>query len=249
MKECGFVCTLLFYVLICYNYFNKLEFYMLRGEAYMNKEWSERNKKMQSLLKKSTFADGIQELIDLRNILMQEINSWKELPKEYFFANPFINADGYHSKTIAYSLWHIFRIEDIVVHSLIQKDEEILLADSFHKKMNTSIITTGNELSGTEISDFSKALDIDVLYQYIQKVKSSTDKWLTTIDYDMLKTKFNEDDKSYINGLNVVSNDEKAIWLIDYWCNKDIKGLLKMPLSRHWIMHIEGSLRIIKKLK
>lgn len=35
---------------------------MLRGEAYTNKEWSERNKKMQSLLKKSTFADGIQEL-------------------------------------------------------------------------------------------------------------------------------------------------------------------------------------------
>lgn len=31
----------------------------------------------------------------------------------------FVNADGYHSKTIAYSLYHIFRIEDIVAHTVI----------------------------------------------------------------------------------------------------------------------------------
>lgn len=215
----------------------------------MNKEWAEKNKNMQSLLKKSTFAEGIDELIDLRTILMQEIISWKELPADYFSAIPFINADGYHSKTVAYSLWHIFRIEDIVVHSLILKDEEILFAESFDKTMNASIITTGNELKGTEIADFSQNLDLDVLYQYIQRVKTTTDEWLKKIDFNLLKTKFNEDDKTLLKSLKVVSEDEEAIWLIDYWCNKDIKGLIKMPLSRHWIMHIEGSLRIIDKVK
>ncbi len=30
--------------------------------------------------------------------------------------------------------------------------------------------------------------------------------------------------------------------------NKDIKGLLGMPFSRHWIMHLEASLRIRNKL-
>lgn len=48
--------------------------------------------------------------------------------------------------------------------------------------------------------------------------------------------------------LNVVSNDENAIWLIDYWCGKDIRGLIQMPFSRHWIMHIEASLRIKNKI-
>ncbi len=35
---------------------------------------------------------------------------------------------------------------------------------------------------------------------------------------------------------------------IDYWCNKDIRGLIQMPFSRHWIMHIEACLRIKKKI-
>lgn len=212
----------------------------------MNKEWSEQNKKVQSLLKKNTFAEGIEALLELRDRLMQEVLSWKSLSKNDFCAIPYLNVDGYHSKTIAYSLWHIFRIEDIVVHSLINKDEEVLFSGSFQKKMNSPIITTGNELKGMEIAEFSKKLEIDVLYEYIQAVKESTDTWLKTLDYSDLKTKFDDKDREMLKKLQVVSEDENAIWLIAYWCNKDIKGLLQMPLSRHWIMHIEASLRIMK---
>ena len=39
-----------------------------------------------------------------------------------------------------------------------------------------------------------------------------------------------------------------SIWLIDYWRGKDIRGLIQMPFSRHWIMHIEASLRIKNKI-
>lgn len=62
--------------------------------------------------------------------------------------------------------------------------------------------------------------------------------------FDDLKTKYNEQDKEAIRNLDVVSEDENADWLIDYWCNKDLKGLIQMPFSRHWIMHIEASLCI-----
>lgn len=214
----------------------------------MNKEWSDKNKLMQSLLKKNTFSEGIAELIELRNMLMQEILSWRNLPNDAFCAIPYINADGYHSKTVAYSLWHIFRIEDIVVNSLIREKEELLFAGDYKKKMNASITTTGNELKGMEIADFSRKLDMDVLYDYIQKVKITTDEWLRTLDFTSLKKSFDEADKERLRKLEVVSNAEDAAWLVDYWCDKDIKGLIKMPLSRHWIMHIEGALRIIKKI-
>ena len=46
----------------------------------------------------------------------------------------------------------------------------------------------------------------------------------------------------------ILSEDENAVWLIDYWCNKDLKGLILMPFSRHWIMHIEAMRRIKDKL-
>ena len=64
----------------------------------------------------------------------------------------------------------------------------------------------------------------------------------------MLKKKISEERKEDLKSLNVVSNDENAIWLIDYWCAKDIRGLIQMPFSRHWIMHVEASFRIKNKV-
>lgn len=216
----------------------------------MNKEWSDQNKSIQSLLKKATFDEGIAILLDLREKLMDEILSWRAaLDSEDYASQPFLNASGYHSKTIAYSLWHIFRIEDIVVHSLILQDTEVLFSGDFVVKTHSPIITTGNELIGKEIASFSRQLDLDGLYNYIKAVKNSTDAWLKDISYIDLKTRFTEEDRARIIQLNVVSAEESAAWLIDYWCSKDIKGLIQMPLSRHWIMHIEAALRIIHKIK
>lgn len=45
------------------------------------------------------------------------------------------------------------------------------------------------------------------------------------------KDKLDESDKERISKLNVVSTDEHAVWLIDYWCDKDMAGLLKIPVS------------------
>lgn len=216
----------------------------------MNKEWSELNKKMQSLLKKETFSEGITELINLRNDLMSEIDSWKyDLDTKDYWQMPFPNAEGYHSKTIAYSIWHIMRIEDIVVNSLILNKTEVFFSGGFDKSIKSCIITTGNELVQKEIADFSRQLDVGALFRYAKAVKKATDQWLMSICYDDLKRKFTDEDKNRLRSLNVVSNDENAEWLIDYWCGKDIKGLLKMPLSRHWIMHTEAALRIKKKIE
>lgn len=215
----------------------------------MNKDWSEKNKKMQSLLKKGTFSEAISELIELRTLLLDEINSWKyEVEPEDYSKIPFMNAEGYHSKTIAYSIWHVARIEDIVVHTLIREKEEVLFEGGFIDRIKAPIITTGNELVKQEIADFSKKLDLAALFQYIEAVKNTTDEWLRSINYEDLKTKFSDTDKQRIQKKKVVSTDQEAVWLIDYWCNKDVKGLIKMPLSRHWIMHVEAAIRIKNKL-
>ena len=122
----------------------------------MNKEWSELNKLMQSQIKKKdTYEEGISTLLELRNDLWNTIISFKnELSRKEFNAIPYINADGYHSKTIAYSLWHIFRIEDIVAHTLIKGDEQVFFRKEYQKRINSPIITTGNELVKQEIADF-----------------------------------------------------------------------------------------------
>ena len=214
----------------------------------MNKEWSDLNKAIQvQLRKESSFSDGIDTLLTLRQSLMDELFSMKRaLSRDDFNAMPYPNAKGYHSKTIAYSIWHIFRIEDIVTHSLIQNDSEVF--EAYQGKIKAPIITTGNELAGRQIEVFSNEMDLDALYAYAVAVKSATDKMLIQLSYRDLRRKFGEADKMRLQGLQVVSTDERACWLIDYWCGKDIRGLIQMPLSRHWIMHIEASLRIKNKI-
>ena len=235
--------------------FYKLVFYLIRNKnfnrsgEYINKEWSELNKKIKSLLcKKESFHVGIQKLIDFRKTLLNEwFISMKDLSIEDYSRQPFLNSNGYESKTIAYSIYHVFRIEDIILNTLIRKKEQIFLKDDYKNKMNSSIITTGNELKKEKIALFSKTLIIDELWSYAKKVFEETNQWLLTISYNDLKTKYNELDKERILSTNTVFEDEK--WLVEYWCRKNVKGLIEMPFSRHWIMHIEASLRIKKNIK
>lgn len=216
----------------------------------MNKEWSKQNKTMQMQLKKeASFRQGIETLLELRRQLMDELYQLKaELNREEFNAIPFIKADGYHSKTIAYSIWHIFRIEDIVAHTLISQDEQLFFSGNYQSRIGSPVITTGNELAEQQIADFSKTLHLDELYRYATSVKNSTNDILNNLSFTDLKRKMTDMDKERLKSLKVVSDNENACWLIDYWCGKDVRGLIQMPFSRHWIMHIEASLRIKNKI-
>ncbi len=216
----------------------------------MDRVWAEKNKEIQKLLTKEvTFKEAIQKLLDFREEMFEQITQIVSgYPDEAFSKMPFAGADGYHSKTLAYSIWHIFRIEDIVAHEMIAGDSQILFAQEFQKRIGSPLITTGNELQGNGIAEFSEKLNIKELYLYAKAVKESTDKLLRDLTYKDLKQKFGDDVKEKLIRSKCVSEDENAFWLIDYWCGKDTKGLIKMPFSRHWIMHIEAMRRIKNKL-
>lgn len=217
----------------------------------MNKSWSELNRKMQIQLKKeATFSDGIETLFELRKELMQAADGFfRDFSREEFCAMPFINAEGYHSKTVAYSFWHIFRIEDIVANTLIAGCGQVFFRENYKERTNSPIITTGNELVKQQIAEFSRQLNLGELQNYIHEVKAQTEKILCDLPYSDLKKKVSAERRKELESLNVVSTDENAAWLIDYWCGKDFRGLVQMPFSRHWIMHIEAALRIAGKLR
>lgn len=216
----------------------------------MNKEWSELNKQMQVLLrKKDTFTDGIAVCLALRDTLSDTTQKLCEkLSGEQYSLMPYPNAKGFHSKTVAYSIWHLARIEDITAHTLIIGDKQILFRDKHLEKSRSPIITTGNELAKDEITAFSKSLDITELLKYASDVKASTDVLLKSLSFEKTKKKFSDGDKKRLIAAKCVSENENAVWLIDYWCGKDVAGMIKMPFTRHLIMHIEAMLRIAEKI-
>ena len=124
----------------------------------MDKDWSDKNKEFQKLItKEATFKDGIKVLLDLRDSLFEQITQIVNgYPKDAFWKMPFVGAEGYHSKTLAYSIWHVFRIEDIVLHTLILNDTQVLERGEWQKKIGSEIITINGSrflpVQGTEIS-------------------------------------------------------------------------------------------------
>ena len=86
-------------------------------------------------------------------------------------------------------------------------------------------------------------------WDIIADVKKSTENIIRNLTFNDLKIKVMDERREELKALSVVSSDENAVWLIDYWCNKDLRGLIQMPFSRHWIMHTEACLRIKNKLK
>ena len=216
----------------------------------MDKNWSEMNKEIQVLLsKEATLSQAIEKLIAFRADMFEQIRQIvMSYPEEAFWQMPFAGADGYHSKTLGYSIWHIFRIEDIVAHEMIAEDQQVLFAQGFDRTVRSPIITTGNELAGEEIAAFSKELDIRELYKYALSVMESTNRILKLLTWADMKRKFGENMITKLQATRCVSEDEEAAWLIPYWCDKDIRGLIRMPFSRHWIMHIEAMRRIKNRL-
>lgn len=198
----------------------------------------------------NTFHQGITNLLLFREQIFDIILQFKkELTRSEFNAMPFIEANGFHNKTIAYSIWHIFRIEDIVIHTLINKDDQIFFSEGYQRQISSPIKTTGNELIKQEIADFSQSLNLEELYQYAEAVKSSTDNFLGRLLFSDLERNFDDNDKQQIKELGVVSPSENARWLIDYWCGETIKGLILMPLSEHWMAHIYASCIIKSALR
>lgn len=122
----------------------------------MNKQWSNLNKLYkEQISRESTFDMRIDNFLKLLEILMNVLLSFKNnLKLEDFSKMPYPNTKSYHSKTLAYSFWYIFIIEDTVVNSLILNRKEVY--KKYEEKTDSSIMTPGNELVGKDIVDFSK---------------------------------------------------------------------------------------------
>lgn len=94
---------------------------------------------------------------------------------------------------------------------MINKDEQVFFAEDYQKRINSPIITTGNELTKQQIADFSEQLNMQELYSYIFEVKESAEEIVKSLSYTQLTQKVSEDRKNCLKSLNVVSTDKNAI--------------------------------------
>ena len=80
-------------------------------------------------------------------ILRQQSPSTKPYWETFCYDGPVENSVAGALDYINY----IFRIEDIVAHTLIGRNSQVLFTDGWLERTKSPIITTGNELKGAEI--------------------------------------------------------------------------------------------------
>ncbi len=199
---------------------------------------------LENMSRKKTYDLSLKEFLDFREDLYDIY--------KYVFDNT--SASNYEvmplktDKTIAYYIYHLNRIEDITLHTLILDEEQIFHSEEFQEKLQINISTTGNELDKDQIIDFSKQINIDELKNYVELVYKKTNTIIAKMTYDDIKIKVSKERKENLINLESVSREENAFWLVDYWCNKDYLGLIKMPFISHHFHHLWGCIRILNKI-
>ena len=81
---------------------------------------------------------------------------------------------------------------------MISENEQVFFSGNYQERINSPIITTGNELVKEQIVAFSKQLNLKELYSYIFEVKDSTEKIINNLSYDELKKKISEERKEQL---------------------------------------------------
>lgn len=169
------------------------------------------------------------------------INLYLELKNK--IDNLFKELNDYKNENIIWNLWHIMRIEDLIVNILICEKESIL-NEKLKNELNISITDTGNSLTKEEIKKFAKNINIKKLKYYSDKISKNTINLIKRLKAEDIKRKINKINlEKIINGCGVTKDN---LWLIDYWGKKDITGLLLMPLSRHIIVHLNQCYKYIE---
>ena len=96
----------------------------------------------------------------------------------------------------------------------------------------------------TDVTELSKAIDIDALKAYRLAVGLATRDAVSNQTPDEVKQKVSP---ARLQGLlDDGSVPPEAMGLIEYWGNVTIAGLLVMPPTRHCQVHLNEALRVKK---
>ena len=220
----------------------------------VSKYWNPKQKKLNELLQSnSTFDKALFVCIEL-HAQLHDLFKNNNSPTIYQELLSLVNNENIKYRpvnnfsSISWNIWHITRIEDAVSNILINNSKQIL-SEEILNKINVNITDTGNAFTAADVDVFSESINLKELIKYRKKVGTNTVailQKLTVLDRNRKPT---QEQLHRLIQENVVTSSPESIGLVDFWGKKTISGLLTMPITRHQIVHINDSFRIVEKCK
>jgi len=147
--------------------------------------------------------------------------------------------------SVAWLLWHIARIEDMTMNTLLAGTIQVFHQGSWLEKLKINVRHSGNVVMDKEaVTKLSRAIDIDMLRAYRLAVGQSTREAVKGLQPDEFGQKV--DSARLQELLDNGSVAEEASDLLTYWGNLTKAGLLLMPPTRHNFIHLNEALKVKK---
>lgn len=214
----------------------------------VTKDWNPNQKMLSELLKKGeTFPDAKDLCIamhaELHDIAKNDTpNIYQELldglTPECVAFRP-----TNHFSSIAWDIWHITRIEDAIANILIADTEQVFNKE-WMERIQVKISDTGNAFGENDVDTLDKTINAKELLLYRKTVGKKTQKIVRDITEADRKRKPTKEQLARILKEKVLTKEKDSIWLLDFWGNKTVSGLLTMPITRHQMVHINDCFKI-----
>lgn len=139
---------------------------------------------------------------------------------------------------VAWHLWHITRIEDLVGNILINDAPQVFDA-AWAGSMHTTTTDTGNAMNAEEARTFSEGLVVSELKKYRCAVGLRTRETLASLTPADMRRKPPPQSLDRLLAEGGLTEHKASLWLRNFWGQKTVGGLVLLPLTRHQLMHLE----------
>lgn len=151
-------------------------------------------------------------------------------------------------ETIAWALWHIARIEDLTMNMLVARRAQIF-DEQWKEKLRAFISDTGNALADDEIMKLSHSVNMVELLRYRNEVGRRTREIVGGLKAEDMSRRTDPEDLKKILDCGGVTVQEDSVWLLEFWGQKDVAGLLLMPPTRHVMLHLNDCCKWKKEIR
>ena len=200
------------------------------------------------------FASAIELALEIHAVTHAGMVSSSPRPTFYDELLDGLTDEDYHimptekDETIAWQIWHIARIEDLVGNLLIAEQDQVF-NDEWMSRLNVTVRDTGNAMTDEQIIDFSRQVSKRELIEYRNTVGCRTREILKSLTPGDLKRKPGAGYLDRLISEGGLLNHKKSLWLRDFWGNYTVTGLILLPLTLHHMLHLPDSAAIRDTLK
>ncbi|MCZ6707466.1 MAG: DinB family protein [Chloroflexi bacterium] len=166
------------------------------------------------------------------------LNGGGQVPRERWTERP----DA--SPSIAWTLWHVARTQDLIVNVILRGRPQVLDA-GFGERLGSSSREIGTSMAETDLANFDAVIHCEELERYWHAVLTETKSWLATADLTTLDQRPPTQERLRSAGVWHAAGGE---WLPDFWGQQSGEFLLRFPSLAHGYMHFGESQVVAARL-